>query len=60
MSNEELASLEPIIAQAWDHWDQQVSVCVHDLAVNVNNRKMSSGRCTLHMMLPVCPNLLMI
>lgn len=24
MSNEELASLEPIIAQAWDHWDQQV------------------------------------
>ncbi|KAI0086256.1 hypothetical protein BDY19DRAFT_986749 [Irpex rosettiformis] len=23
MSNEELASLEPIIAQAWDHWDQQ-------------------------------------
>ena len=25
MSNEELASLEPIIAQAWDHWDQQVS-----------------------------------
>lgn len=28
MSNEELASLEPIIAQAWDHWDQQVSVYV--------------------------------
>lgn len=26
MSNEELASLEPIIAQAWDHWDQQVCV----------------------------------
>lgn len=25
MTNEELASLEPIIAQAWDHWDQQVS-----------------------------------
>ena len=24
MSNEELASFEPIIAQAWDHWDQQV------------------------------------
>lgn len=24
MTNEELASLEPIIAQAWDHWDQQV------------------------------------
>ena len=24
MSNEELASLEPIIASAWDHWDQQV------------------------------------
>lgn len=24
MSSEELASLEPIIAQAWDHWDQQV------------------------------------
>ncbi|KAH9917616.1 uncharacterized protein B0H18DRAFT_1033977 [Fomitopsis serialis] len=23
MTNEELASLEPIIAQAWDHWDQQ-------------------------------------
>lgn len=26
MSNEELASLEPIIAQAWDHWDQQVRI----------------------------------
>lgn len=25
MTNEELTSLEPIIAQAWDHWDQQVS-----------------------------------
>ncbi|KAI0717614.1 hypothetical protein C8Q72DRAFT_789603 [Fomitopsis betulina] len=23
MTNEELASLEPIIAQAWDHWDHQ-------------------------------------
>ncbi|PPQ65650.1 hypothetical protein CVT24_011804 [Panaeolus cyanescens] len=23
MSNEELASLEPIIAEAWDHWDHQ-------------------------------------
>ena len=28
MSNEELASLEPIIAQAWDHWDQQVRLLV--------------------------------
>ena len=26
MTNEELASLEPIIAQAWDHWDHQVSL----------------------------------
>lgn len=26
MTNEELTSLEPIIAQAWDHWDQQVSI----------------------------------
>jgi hypothetical protein len=26
MTNEELASLEPIIAQAWDHWDQQVRI----------------------------------
>ncbi|KAH9848833.1 hypothetical protein C2E23DRAFT_888676 [Lenzites betulinus] len=25
MTNQELASLEPIIAQAWDHWDQQRS-----------------------------------
>src|ERR1700722_1796192 len=24
MSNEELASLEPVIADAWDHWDHQV------------------------------------
>jgi hypothetical protein len=24
MTNEELASLEPIIAEAWDHWDHQV------------------------------------
>ena len=24
MTNEELTSLQPIIAQAWDHWDQQV------------------------------------
>lgn len=23
MTNEELTSLEPILAQAWDHWDQQ-------------------------------------
>jgi hypothetical protein len=29
MSNEELASLEPIIAQAWDHWDQQVSTIIN-------------------------------
>lgn len=29
MTNEELASLEPIIAQAWDHWDQQVSIPFH-------------------------------
>lgn len=28
MTNEELASLEPIIAQAWDHWDQQVRASV--------------------------------
>ena len=27
MTNEELTSLEPIIAQAWDHWDQQVCFC---------------------------------
>lgn len=26
MTNEELTSLEPIIAQAWDHWDQQVCI----------------------------------
>lgn len=25
MTSEELASFEPIIAEAWDHWDQQVS-----------------------------------
>jgi hypothetical protein len=24
MTNEELASLEPIIAEAWEHWDHQV------------------------------------
>jgi hypothetical protein len=24
MTNEELASLEPVIAQAWDHWDHEV------------------------------------
>lgn len=28
MTNEELASLEPIIAQAWDHWDQQVRTLI--------------------------------
>ena len=28
MTNEELASLEPIIAQAWDHWDQQVRTTI--------------------------------
>jgi hypothetical protein len=27
MTNEELASLEPIIADAWDQWDHQVSLC---------------------------------
>jgi hypothetical protein len=26
MTNEELASLEPTIAEAWDHWDHQVSL----------------------------------
>lgn len=26
MSNEELASLEPIIAEAWDRWDHQVCI----------------------------------
>lgn len=26
MTNEELASLEPLIAEAWDRWDHQVSV----------------------------------
>jgi hypothetical protein len=26
MTNEELASLEPIIAQAWDQWDHQVRI----------------------------------
>ena len=29
MTNEELTSFEPIIAQAWDHWDQQVSISSH-------------------------------
>lgn len=28
MTNEELASLEPIIAQAWEHWDQQVGIVI--------------------------------
>jgi hypothetical protein len=26
MTNEELASLEPVIAEAWDNWDQQVRI----------------------------------
>jgi hypothetical protein len=26
MTNDELASLEPVIAEAWDHWDHQVCV----------------------------------
>lgn len=29
MSNEELASLEPIIAEAWDRWDHQVCLSPH-------------------------------
>lgn len=33
MTNEELASLQPIIAEAWDHWDHQVNsplvCCIH-------------------------------
>ena len=32
MTNEELASLEPIIAQAWDHWDQQVRITTPPLS----------------------------
>ena len=28
MTNEELASLEPIIAEAWEHWDHQVRLCL--------------------------------
>jgi hypothetical protein len=32
MTNDELASLEPIIAQAWDHWDQQVCAIIFYLA----------------------------
>ena len=37
MSNEELASLEPIIAQAWDHWDQQVTCleCLFSFSSNL-------------------------
>jgi hypothetical protein len=27
MTNEELASFQPIIAEAWDHWDHQVCLC---------------------------------
>jgi hypothetical protein len=36
MTNEELASLEPIIAQAWDQWDHQVlsSFCCHTFLLN--------------------------
>jgi hypothetical protein len=29
MTNEELASLEPVIAEAWDRWDHQVTMTTH-------------------------------
>jgi len=62
MTNEELTSLEPIIAQAWDHWDQQVCATTPPplsredtswltcfLFVNVICND-SSAECTLHSM----------
>lgn len=35
MTNEELASFEPIIAQAWDHWDQQVRALFSPLSLSL-------------------------
>jgi hypothetical protein len=43
MTNEELTSLEPIIAQAWDHWDQQV--CATNSPSFVRGRVMADCPC---------------
>lgn len=46
MTNEELASLEPIIAEAWDRWDHQVGA--NFLAKNMKSDLLSSLQRRLH------------
>jgi hypothetical protein len=41
MTNEELASLEPIIAQAWDQWDHQVLFLILSPATPFPNQPLS-------------------
>lgn len=56
MTNEELASLEPIIAHAWDQWDQQVRshprICYGDMS---NIGRSDSDECTIRT-IPMDPN----
>ncbi|GBE81638.1 hypothetical protein SCP_0400090 [Sparassis crispa] len=46
MTNEELASLEPIIAQAWDHWDQQRRM--HAFAHHPGNAQKAPDGSAMH------------
>ena len=51
MTNEELASLEPIIAQAWDQWDHQVRIPVFALCLPANcffEISLHSAACIMH------------
>ena len=45
MTNEELTSLEPIIAQAWDHWDQQVCTANSPPPSFTQGRVMADSPC---------------
>ncbi|KAI9450180.1 hypothetical protein F5148DRAFT_1244044 [Russula earlei] len=42
MTNEELASLEPIIAQAWDQWDHQQTISAHSFIARSSRRPFAS------------------
>lgn len=50
MTNEELASLEPVIADAWDQWDHQV--CGH---VHASCHKLQRGLACVSVTCPMFP-----
>lgn len=44
MSDEELISFEPIIAAAWDHWDNEVQCCVFSTSIPLMSFLFISAR----------------